>query len=183
MSTTRSILWLGVVGLVVAMAAGRARAGEAAGEGGASAEGSSQETDYLAYEEAGVPESAGAATLIGRVVGALVVVVGLIFLTGVLVRRFARGGRVATTRRKLSELVEVTPLGGKRYLYLIRVADRLLVVGAGGDRLSLLSEVRDPAVLEQAADRPRRKDFLDVLRRATVGDGEETPAEKQGAAG
>ena len=183
MSTTRSILWLGVVGFVVAVAAGRARAGEAAGEGGASAEGSTEEGDYLAYEEAEMPQSAGTATLIGRVVGSLAVVVGLIFVTGVLLKRFGRGGRVATTRGKLSELVEVTPLGGKRTLYLIRVADRLLVVGAGGDRLSLLSEVRDPAVLEQAGDRPRRKDFVDVLRHATVGGGEENAAEKEGAAG
>jgi flagellar biogenesis protein FliO len=83
----------------------------------------------------------------------------------------------------VSELVEATPLGGKRFLYLIRVADRLLVVGAGGEGLELLSEIRDPEVLEQVAAMPRRSDFFELFHRvrgrAATGDGPGQPLGEQ----
>lgn len=133
----------------------------------AAANDASAQDHYLSYDEPGPPEPPGLLALAGRTVGSLAVVVGLIFVTGLVLRRYMGGGKAPTTSRKVSELVEVTPLGGKRYLYLIRVADRLLVVGAGGDGLSLLSEIRDPEVLTQVATLPRRSEFLDLFHRVT----------------
>ncbi|MFW6108486.1 MAG: FliO/MopB family protein [bacterium] len=138
------------------------------------------EESYLSYDEPGPPQPPGLAALAGRTIGSLAVVIGLIFVTGLVLRRYMSGGKAPTTSRKVSELVEVTPLGSKRYLYLIRVADRLLVVGAGGDGLSLLSEIRDPEVLAQVASLPRRSDFFDLFHRTTGAQREadaEAPAE------
>ena len=127
----------------------------------------SADSNYLSYAEPGPPEPPGLLSLAGRVIGSLAVVTGLIVVTGLVLRRYVGGSKAPTTSRKVSELVEVTPLGGKRYLYLIRVADRLLVVGAGGDRLSLLSEIRDPEVLAQVAAQPRRSEFFDLFSRVS----------------
>ena len=123
------------------------------------------DTGYLPYSESGAPETPGLLSLTGRVIGSLALVVGLIFVTALGLRRYLGGTKAPTTSRKLSELVEVTPLGGKRHLYLIRVANRLLVVGAGGDTLTMLSEITDPDVLAQATTLPRRSEFFDLFGR------------------
>ena len=140
-------------------------------------------TGYLAYEQPGLPESPGLTTVAGRVVGSLAVVIGLIFVTALGLRRWLGATKTPTTSRKVSELVEVTPLGGKRHLYLIRVADRLLVVGGGGDRLTLLSELKDPAVLEQVAALPRRSDFFRLFHRVQADAGTDAAAADQAVAG
>jgi len=127
----------------------------------------SADAGYLSYAEPGPPEPPGLLSLAGRVVGSLALVVGLIFVAALVLRRYLGGATAPTTSRKVSELVEVTPLGGKRYLYLIRVADRLLVVGAGGEQLSLLSEITDPEVLAQVAALPRQSEFFDLFSRVT----------------
>ncbi|MFP4058102.1 MAG: FliO/MopB family protein [Candidatus Brocadiia bacterium] len=137
------------------------------------------EGGYLDYEEPGVPQSPGILSIAGRVVGSLALVVGLIVVTALVLRRWLGGTKAPATNRKVSELVEVTPLGGKRFLYLIRVADRLLVVGGGGERLALLTEIRDPEVLEQVQALPRRSDFFELFHRARgEGRGEGAPGEQ-----
>jgi flagellar biogenesis protein FliO len=120
-------------------------------------------------------------SVVARVLGSLALVVGLIFVTALGLRRYLGGAKAPATSRKVSELLEVTPLGGKRYLYLIRVADRVLVVGAGGDQLTLLSEITDLSVIEKVAAAPKRSDFFELLHRMRTGlrknpiDGEPTP--------
>ena len=141
------------------------------------------DTGYLKYEETGPPETPSMASVVARVLGSLAVVVGLIFVTGLGLRRYLGGVKAPTTSRKVSEVVEVTPLGGKRHLYLIRVADRLLVVGAGGDHLALLSEIRDPAVVEAVAAMPRRSDFFEMFHRLRAGAAKDAGQAEQGVAG
>jgi len=114
------------------------------------------------------------------VLGSLAIVVGLIFLTGLVLRRYLGGAKAPTTSRKVSELVEATPLGGKRVLYVIRVADRLLVVGAGGDHLTLLSEITDPEVLAQVAAAPRRSEFFEMFRRTKAAADQKAATEERG---
>ena len=132
--------------------------------------------DYLPYEEPGEPESPSMGAVIARVIGSLALVVGLILVTMLILKRLVGGAKSPTTSRKVSELVEATPLGGKRFLYLIRVADRLLVVGAGGDHLVLLSEIKDPEVLARVEALPRRSDFFEMFRRTRLGSQSEIPA-------
>ena len=145
---------------------GEATAGAAdKSEEKAATPGAEPATGYLDYKETGMPETPGLTTVAGRVVGSLALVIGLIFVAAVVLKRYLGTAKTPSTSRKVSELVEVTPLGGKRHLYLIRVADRLLVVGGGGDQLSLLSEIHDPAVLEQVATQPRRSDFFQLFHR------------------
>lgn len=154
-------------GLVAAVALGLVLASDAiAAEGRAAAP--AEQPAYLAYAEKGLPGTPGAATLVGRVLGSLALVLGLIIVAAFVVKRWLGAARVAVAGKgKVSQLVEVTPLGGKRFLYLIRVADRLLVVGAGGERMELLSEIRDPEVLGQIEEttQARKTDFLNLLRR------------------
>jgi len=135
---------------------------------------------YLPYEEPGEPQAPSMGAVVARVVGSLALVVGLILVTMLALKRILGGAKSPTTSRKVSELVEATPLGGKRYLYLIRVADRLLVVGAGGDRLVLLSEIKDPEVLARVAALPRRSDFFELFRRTRLGEKPEAASQMSG---
>ena len=139
-----------------------------------------EETGYLAYKESGPPESPSMTGVVSRVLGSLAIVVGLIFLTGLVLRRYLGGAKAPTSSRKVSELVEATPLGGKRVLYVIRVADRLLVVGAGGEQLTLLSEITDPEVLAQVAAAPRRSDFFEMFRRTKAEADQKAATEERG---
>ena len=138
------------------------------------------EDTYLPYEEPGEPQAPSMGAVVARVVGSLALVVGLILVTMLALKRILGGAKSPTTSRKVSELVEATPLGGKRYLYLIRVADRLLVVGAGGDRLVLLSEIKDPEVLARVAALPRRSDFFELFRRTRLGEKPEAASQMSG---
>jgi len=142
-------------------------ASDASGSHAPTSAGAAKKADggYLPYSEPGLPDSPGLLSVAGRVVGSLALVVGLVFVTAVGLKRFLGGKKTPVTSRKVTELVEVTPLGGKRYLYLIRVADRLLVVGAGGERLELLTEISDPTVLATVAAMPRQSQFLELFHR------------------
>jgi flagellar biogenesis protein FliO len=72
----------------------------------------------------------------------LALVVGLIFITRILIRRFAPTTRV-TRRDQLVGILTRTNVGPRRQLLVVRFGKRLLLVGSGPDGLSNLSEVQD----------------------------------------
>jgi flagellar biosynthetic protein FliO len=77
-----------------------------------------------------------------RTILALALVVALIFAARWALRRW--GGAAKSPRR--SDVVEVLAresLSGRQQLYLVRLGERLLLLGGGGDRLATLAEVTD----------------------------------------
>jgi len=59
------------------------------------------------------------------------------------------------------QVLERVPLDARRWIYLVQIGERVLVVGAGdGASPTLLAEL--PA--RELPDAPRHKNFLDVLR-------------------
>ena len=79
-----------------------------------------------------------------RVLGALAVVLGLIFLLRWLGRiafpaSLGRGGAGRSV-----ELLSRSPLSPKQQILLVRVGRRVLVVGDSGGQMSSLGEIRDP---------------------------------------
>ncbi|MCC6572418.1 MAG: flagellar biosynthetic protein FliO [Planctomycetes bacterium] len=70
-------------------------------------------------------------------------------------------------------------LGSRQQVYLIRVGERLIVVG-GGQNLTTLSEIRDPAEvarLTAETSSPAGKEFKQALR-ASIADAEREPADR-----
>jgi flagellar biosynthetic protein FliO len=82
-------------------------------------------------------------------VGAMTLVLGLIFGLRFALRKLAPAASVGSGQSRLVEVLSRTPVGPKQQVLLLRVADRLLLVGAGSDGMSTLAEITDP---EQMAD-------------------------------
>jgi flagellar biogenesis protein FliO len=95
-----------------------------------------------------------------RTLLALAAVVGLVLLARWLFRGAAgRGGRPAGRRASPLQVVARTGLSGRHQLFLVRLGERLVLVGAGPQGLATLSEVTDPAerdrLLEALGATPR----------------------------
>ena len=82
-------------------------------------------------------------------------VVGLIYLTMWVLRTYVGRGRSGAARSSARlDVLEAAALAPGRSLYLIDVADRVLVVGATSGSLATLAEITDPAAIEGLRRRP-----------------------------
>jgi flagellar biosynthetic protein FliO len=75
-----------------------------------------------------------------RTLGALALVVVLIFLVGWLLRRFARGGRALGGRGPV-EVLSRTAITPRQQLLLVRLGERIVLVGCTPGGFSTLSEI------------------------------------------
>ncbi len=83
-----------------------------------------------------------------QTLGALALVVVLIFLARHILARFA-GGRAAGGASGVVEVLSRTPVGSRQSVMLLRVGGRVLVVGAGGETMNTLTEIDDPEQVSQ----------------------------------
>lgn len=83
-----------------------------------------------------------------RLVLSMVVIVGLIYGTVYVLRHFAKKGIEKPSNERLVQVIDRVTLDAKRSVYLIKVIDRLIVVGVGGETVSMLGEIRDENVVE-----------------------------------
>ena len=65
---------------------------------------------------------------------------------------------------KLVKIVEKTTISPKQAIYLVWAVDRILVLGVGNGGMNLLTEIKDPNVLEEKIP----DDFSDSLTRAKL---------------
>ena len=77
-----------------------------------------------------------------RMVLALAVVVGLIFVTRWLLKRAGAAAGITAGGRAV-EVLARSPLSSRHQMYLVRMGRRLLLVGSGPEGLRTLSEVTD----------------------------------------
>ncbi len=73
---------------------------------------------------------------------------GLILALRWLLRRLG-AGRGSPGASGEVELLSRTPLSARHSVLLVRVGKRVLVVGAGGDNLRMLTEIEDPEEISQ----------------------------------
>lgn len=104
-----------------------------------------------------------------RLFGALVVVIGLIYGSILVIRRLAV--RRSPGRLHLFKVLEVLPLGAKTRLVAVKFGARVIVVGAGDDRVEALAEVPaaelgDAAALEaESPALPFKDRLLELVRK------------------
>jgi flagellar protein FliO/FliZ len=74
---------------------------------------------------------------------------------------------------RLIHVVENHCLGVKKHISLVKVPGSFLVIGVGGDQVTLLTQIQDPAVMQsiELAQAPSKQvfDFKAQLRRFTRG--------------
>lgn len=119
----------------------------------------------LAAEEppAGPPDPF--ASLI-RLAGSMVVVVGLIIGAALLTRKFLARARFGSTQDKLLHVHQVLSLGGKRQIFVLDVGSDMLVIGAAGDNIRLLTKLPNTmgeVMPVEAAEPADNKSFARVL--------------------
>ncbi len=125
-----------------------------------------EETEREAGTAAGAT-APGAAGLLARTLGALLIIVGLIAAAGWGVRKFGGGrfGATATDAPALS-VVSSVALGDKRSLALVRFGGRTLLVGSTTQAVTLLAEdkLREEDSRVDADAMPTPRSVADLLR-------------------
>jgi len=115
-----------------------------------------------------------AATL--KMFGVLGLILGLLVGAVWLLRRFmSRTGSLPLAGGELAVLAQY-PLGPKKVLALVRVADQVLLLGVTEANINLLSRIEDEAFLARLK-RPnpgRPNDFRSLLKRLTGRSGQES---------
>lgn len=122
------------------------RAAESGPKQGQNATGSREDNSaggFLDYEEPQPPEPLGTGGLFRGLVLPLVAVVALIYVVAWFLKKKMGVGAPAVGKNKLTQVVEVMPLGGQKCVYLVRVVDRLMVLGVTNDGISSLGEISE----------------------------------------
>lgn len=88
------------------------------------------------------------AGLTAQVVAKTALVLGLMFLTLAGLKRW----QVSGTRAKRLAVVETLRLSPRQALHLVRVGERVLLLGASDAQVSLLAEVNEPPATETTPD-------------------------------
>lgn len=91
----------------------------------------------------------------------------LIYLTYFGLKRYMNWSRGNTNRKRAVGVVDTIPLGGKKFVSVTRIYDRVLVLGVGEDSISLLTELTDDEVNSASAKLPEKtkssEHFMNIL--------------------
>lgn len=115
--------------------------------------------------------SDGALPTLGKMVGALLVVIVCIYFGIYLLKKTMGGKYGGTNKLNALEVLESTGVGPKQSVTLIRVGDKSVLVGITGDRMALLTELtaEDTAALLTSAPVDCEPDaFSRMLRTAAA---------------
>ena len=107
---------------------------------------------FLSYEDPEPHPRRSFASLMLRLVISMAVILGLIYGGFLLVKLLARTAKAAPKSEKLIRVVDRAALDPKRAIYLVKVVDRLLVVGVGTNEVRTLAEIDDETVIESVQD-------------------------------
>ena len=124
-----------------------------------SAEGSKDSDDYLTYKEETFERQSVFGVLL-RLALSMVAVIGLIYGITYLLRHFARRGTEKPVNERLVQVIDKVSLDGKRSVYLVKVIDRLMILGVGNEDVTMLGNIRDESVVEST----KSNDFSFHLR-------------------
>lgn len=98
-------------------------------------------------DQAAIPDSSGFKVL-ARLVLSLLAVVAAIYFVGLVARKFFTRGRPKGGRDALIQVIDRAYLDSKKSIYLVKVVDRLLVVGTGSNDVRLLATLKDQSVVD-----------------------------------
>jgi len=102
---------------------------------------------YLDYKEEIIPRQSVFGVLL-RLVLSMVAIVGLIYGTIYLLRHFARRNTEKPENERLVQVIDRVNLDAKRSVYIVKVVDRLMILGVGSENVTMLGEIRDESVVE-----------------------------------
>lgn len=143
----------------------------ASAQASSSAQASAAPKPYLSdYQD---PQPQAEPNMVMTVVGLIIklgVVIGLIYLSVIGLRYFGNRSRKILLGNSAINIIEKTALAQNRELYLVDVADRVLLIGATTSNISVLTEITDAAAIEDLRTKqeqpalPSAEPFLTYLK-------------------
>jgi len=117
---------------------------------------SSAATPYLSDYQDPQPQAApdSALTVLGLIVK-LGVVIALIYLLTLGLRYFGNRGRKVFLGSNSINVLEKTALAQNRELYLVDVADKVLLLGATSNNITVLTEITDAEAIGELRNKPQ----------------------------
>ena len=106
-----------------------------------------------------------------KTISTLLIVIALVVVTVyVLKKKYGVSTNLGRSRR-LIQIVDHTPMGVKKSLFLVKVPGKHLVLGVTNDNIGLITEVanEDIAVDKSSiggADNVNKKEFLDIIKKS-----------------
>lgn len=118
-------------------------------------------------EKVAVPERAGLLYSGMRIFASLAALIALILISYRPVKKILKKtGKVADD--SLVKIIQTVPIGMKRHIMFLDVADEVLVVGLSGDRMTMLTKIDEPEKIEALRLRQcpggEKKSFISSLR-------------------
>jgi len=126
-----------------------------------------------------IPDSSAFA-VVARLILSLAIVVGTIYLAAIVARRLYGRHRAKSGKNAMIQVIDRAYLDSKKSIYLVKVVDRLLVIGVGNNDIRLLSTMKDQSVVDSVKTTDfsyHLKDFFGRFNRA-----DEPVEEEAGAA-
>lgn len=99
-------------------------------------------------ESADAQEKVSVAQMTLKLAFFLGLVLVLIYLTVLFLKRFAYPGRMAGGAGA-AEILQVVPLLAKKNLFVVRLVDRILVLGVSESGIAAIAEITDPETVER----------------------------------
>ncbi len=106
-----------------------------------------------------------------KTISTLLIVIALVVVTVyVLKKKYGVSTNLGRSRR-LIQLIDQTPMGVKKSLFLVKVPGKHLVLGVTNDNIGLITEIanEDIAVDKSSiggADSVNKKEFLDIIKKS-----------------
>lgn len=69
-------------------------------------------------------------------------------------------------RKRYVHIVDTIPLGSKKYIHLVKVPGKVLLIGAAGDRIQSLTEIIEKDIVESIDTEPKSSEFMKFFKRA-----------------
>ncbi len=89
----------------------------------------------------------------------IILIVGTVFF---LKKKF---GIAKVAGKKYMQVVESVPVGAKRFLLLVKIPGKLLVVGMANDHINPLAEITDKAVVDAVSPSSDNNDFMGFMKK------------------
>ncbi len=116
-----------------------------------------------------MPQSFSAYPAIGKMLGALLVVLILMYFTFQVLKKVSAGRMIGAKGKRSLEVIEATHLAPKKSVALVRVGERAVMVGVTDHQITLLSELSTEEtgkLIEQKQAETNQQPFADMFQAA-----------------
>lgn len=69
-------------------------------------------------------------------------------------------------RKRYVHIIDSTSIGSKKYIHLVKIPGKVLLLGATSEQIQLLSEITEKEIIESIDREPQKPEFMSFFKRA-----------------